>query len=283
MIQQLIQGEALEELKKLDANSIDLVLIDPPYFIDKMDDNWDSEKIKKSIQQAGIIGGLPVGMKFDPKQGINLEKFINIISKEIYRILKPGGFFLCFSQARLSHRMGVGIENAGFEIRDMLYWKRDSQAKAFSHTHFVKKKKIPEEEKEKIIKSLENRKTAQLRQLLETIILAEKPKEGTFVDNWIKWGVGFMDVSQTLDGNFPNTILEVKRDGEKINHPTVKPVKLLEHLIKLFSKENDVILDCFMGSGSTGVAALNTNRNFIGIELIPEYYQIALSRLKEKK
>jgi site-specific DNA-methyltransferase (adenine-specific) len=52
----------------------------------------------------------------------------------------------------------------------------------------------------------------------------------------------------------------------------VKPVKLLEHLIKLFSKENDVILDCFMGSGSTGVAALNTNRNFIGIELIPEYY-----------
>lgn len=247
-----------------------------------MGENWDSEKIKKSILQAGVVGGLPVGMKFDPQQGKDLEKFINIISKEIYRVLKPGGFYLCFSQARLSHRMAVGIENANFEIRDMLYWKRDSQAKAFSHTHFVKRKNIPEDEKEKIINSLENRKTAQLRQLLETIILAEKPKEGTFVDNWIKWGVGFMDVSQTLDGNFPSTILEVKRDGEKINHPTVKPVKLLEHLIKLFSKENDVVLDCFMGSGSTGVAALNANRQFIGIEIVPEYYQIAVSRIKEK-
>lgn len=175
--------------------------------------------------------------------------------------------------------MAVGIEDANFEIRDMLYWKRDSQAKAFSHAHFVKKKKIPEEEKEKILASLENRKTAQMRQLLEPIILAEKPKEGTFVDNWIKWGVGFMDVSQTLDGNFPSTILDVKRDGSGINHPTVKPVKLLEHLIKLFSKENDTVLDCFMGSGSTGVAAVNTNRNFIGIEIIPEYFKIAQDRI----
>jgi len=122
-----------------------------------------------------------------------------------------------------------------------------------------------------------------MRQLLETIILAEKPKDGTFVDNWIKWGVGFMDVSQTLDGNFPNTILEVKRDGEKIAHPTVKPVILLEHLIKLFSKENDTVLDCFMGSGSTGVAAINTNRNFIGIEIVPEYFSIAESRISAKK
>jgi len=91
-----------------------------------MGENWDSEKIKKSISKAGVIGGLPVGMSFDPQQGKNLEKFINTISKEIYRILKPGGFYLCFSQARLSHRMAVGIENANFEIRDMLYWKRDS-------------------------------------------------------------------------------------------------------------------------------------------------------------
>lgn len=118
-----------------------------------------------------------------------------------------------------------------------------------------------------------------MRQLIEPIILAEKPKEGTFVDNWIKWGVGFMDTSQTLDGNFPSTILDVKRDGDKINHPTVKPVKLLEHLIKLFSKKDDTVLDCFMGSGSTGVAAVNTNRNFIGIEIVPEYFEIAQNRI----
>lgn len=277
----LIQGEALNELQQLADNSIDLIIIDPPYFIDKMDDKWDNNQLKESIAKAGVIGGLPVGMKFDPQQGKNLEIFINVISKELFRILKPGGFYLCFSQARLSHRMAVGIENAGFEIRDMLYWKRDSQAKAFSHTHFVQKKRIPEEEKIRIIDSLKNRKTAQVRQLLETIILAEKPKDGTFIDNWIKWGVGFMDVSQTLDGNFPSSILEVKRDGTNINHPTVKPVRLLEHLIKLFSKENDVVLDCFMGSGSTGVAAINSNRNFIGIEIIPEYFNIAQQRIQK--
>lgn len=275
----LILGEAIEELKKIEKNSIDLVIIDPPYFIDKMGENWDSELIKKSQEKAGVVGGLPVGMKFDPKQGRQLQKFISFVSEEVFRVLKPGGFYLCFSQARLTHRMAVGIEDSGFEIRDLLFWKRDSQPKAFSHNHFVKRMKITDEEKEQIINSMKNRKTPQIRQMVEPIILAQKPKEGTFVQNWIKWGVGFMDVSQTLDGNFPNSILDVKRDGQDINHPTVKPVKLMEHLIQLYSKENDVVLDCFMGSGSTGVAAINTNRDFIGIELNPDYYNIAEHRI----
>ena len=276
---QLIHGEALEQIKKINTNSIDLIIIDPPYFIDKFDENWDSQKIKTAIKQAGIVGSLPVGMKFSVNQGINLEEFIKTISKELYRVIKPGGFYLCFSQARLSHHMAIGIEKCGFEIREMLYWKRETQAKAFSHAHFVKKMNIDETEKQKILNSLENRKTPQIRQLLETIILAEKPKDGTFVNNWIKWGVGFMDVSQTLDGKFPSSILDVKRDGEKIDHPTVKPIKLLEHLIKLFSKEGDIVLDCFMGSGSTGVASYNTKRNFIGIEIDPTYFQIAENRI----
>ena len=277
----LILGEAIEELKKIEKNSIDLVIIDPPYFIDKMGEDWDSEAIKQSQKKAGVIGGLPVGMKFDPNQGRQLQKFIGFVSKEIYRVLKPGGFYLCFSQARLVHRMAVGIEDNNFEIRDLLFWKRDSQPKAFSHNHFVKKMKISEEEKEQIIKSMENRKTPQIRQMVEPIILAQKPKDGTFVQNWIKWGVGFMDTSQTLDGGFPNSILDVKRDGKNINHPTVKPVILLEHLIKLYSKETDIVLDCFMGSGSTGVAAIKSNRDFIGIELNEEYFNIAKQRIEQ--
>ena len=117
--------------------------------------------------------------------------------------------------------------------------------------------------------------------MVEPIILAQKPKEGTFVQNWIKWGVGFMDTSQTLDGGFPNSILDVKRDGKNINHPTVKPVILLEHLIKLYSKETDIVLDCFMGSGSTGVAAIKSNRDFIGVELNEEYFNIAKQRIEQ--
>lgn len=66
--------------------------------------------------------------------------------------------------------------------------------------------------------------------------------------------------------------------SERTSHPTQKPLVLIEELIKKHSNENDLVLDCFMGSGTTGVACLNTNRNFIGIELNEEYYNIALQR-----
>ena len=279
----LVCGDCFTKLKELDDNSVDLVIIDPPYFIDQMGEGWDSKSIRESQDKAQVVGGLPVGMKFDPQQGKDLQKFINEVSSELIRILKPGGFYLCFTQARLSHRMAVGIEDAGFEIRDMLYWKRDSQAKAFSQDHFVKKMGLTKEEESGIIQSMNGRKTPQLRQLLEPIVLAQKPKDGTFVQNWIKWGVGLVDTTQSLDGSFPSTVLDVKRDKEKVNHPTPKPIPLMEHLVKLFSKENDIVLDCFMGSGSTGVACVNTNRNFIGIEREQIYFDIALERIMNEQ
>ena len=278
----LYNADSLTKLTEFEDNSIDCVIIDPPYFIDGMGNNWDVQSLEDKAKKANVIGSMPVGMKFDPKQGIELQDFISKISKEIYRILKPGGFYLCFSQARLYHRMAMGIESCNFEIRDMLIWKRDNQPKAFSQAHFVKKMKIPEEEKEKIISSLNNRKTPQLRQEAEPIVLAQKPKEDTFVRNWMKYGVGLIDVSQTLeDGKFPSTIMEIEKEKSKIPHFTVKPVKLIEHLIKIFTKENDIILDCFMGSGTTGIACLNTNRDFIGIELSPQYFELAQTRIKE--
>ena len=64
-------------------------------------------------------------------------------------------------------------------------------------------------------------------------------------------------------------------------HPTQKRVEHIIQYIKLHSKENDVVLDCFMGSGTTGVACVNTNRNFIGIELNKEYFDIASNRINE--
>lgn len=78
--------------------------------------------------------------------------------------------------------------------------------------------------------------------------------------------------------NYPRNILEFKRDLPNI-HPTKKPVALLEYLIKTYTNEGDTVLDNCMGSGSTGVACVNTNRNFIGIELSEEYYNIAKERI----
>lgn len=66
---------------------------------------------------------------------------------------------------------------------------------------------------------------------------------------------------------------------ERVNHPTQKPIQLMERCVKLWSNENDTVLDFCMGSGSTGVACVNTNRNFIGIELDKNYFNIAEERI----
>ena len=80
--------------------------------------------------------------------------------------------------------------------------------------------------------------------------------------------------------NYPRNILTFKRDLPNI-HPTQKPVALLEYLIKTYTNEGDVVLDNCMGSGSTGVACVNTNRNFIGYELNEKYFEIAEKRINE--
>ena len=87
---------------------------------------------------------------------------------------------------------------------------------------------------------------------------------------------------QTInDGErYPIDIIEFKRDKEKL-HPTQKPVALLEYLIKTYTKENETVLDNCMGSGSTGVACVNTNRNFIGIEKDEKYFEIAKNRIEK--
>lgn len=83
---------------------------------------------------------------------------------------------------------------------------------------------------------------------------------------------------------YPINVLEFSRDNMakgKSLHPTQKPVALLEYLIKTHSNEGEIILDNCMGSGSAGVAAINTNRKFIGIELDSDYYDIAKNRIIE--
>lgn len=70
-----------------------------------------------------------------------------------------------------------------------------------------------------------------------------------------------------------------KRDKDKYRHPTIKPLEIIENLIINSSKEGDTVLDCFMGSGTTGVACVNTNRQFIGIEIDQEYFETAKQRI----
>ncbi len=281
----LMQGDSRDLLLQLPDRSIDFVVTDPPYFIDRMGANWDDGKLARSASRCGVIGGLPVAMKFDRRQGLELLNFMLSIAAELFRVLKPGAFCVAFSQGRLYHRMASAFDDAGFEIRDLLAWKYEGQAKAFSQTHFIKRdKSLDESEKTRLIEELEGFKTPQLKPQMEPMVLAQKPREGTFVENWRKHGVGLVNFRQSLDGRCPGTVMEVskrERNRYKIGHLTVKPLSLIDHLIRLFSRQGHIVLDPFMGSGTHGLAAVEAGRQFIGFEKEKRYIDMAFDRLRE--
>ena len=89
------------------------------------------------------------------------------------------------------------------------------------------------------------------------------------------------EYKKTYTHKYPMTIIEFDKIRRGSLHPTQKPTDLLEYLIKTYTLENETVLDFTMGSGSTGVACINTNRNFIGIELDKDYFKIAEKRINE--
>jgi site-specific DNA-methyltransferase (adenine-specific) len=278
-------GDCFELFKTLPDNSIDLCLTDPPYFIDGLGDEWNTDDIeKRKPTKNGTIGSLPKGMKFDPQQGVRFQEFMSKVSKEVFRVLKPGGFFISFSQARLYHRMTIAVEDQGFEIRDMIGWTYQGQAKAFSQDHIIDlQKNLSDQEKASLKKELLGWKTPQLKPCIEPMCLAQKPTEGKYIDNWQKWGVGLMNTNAQWLDQFPGNIIPcskptTKEKGDFNDHVSVKPVDLCEHLIKLFCQPGHTVLDPFLGSGTTMVAAELAGRNSIGFELSPKYMEIIKKR-----
>ena len=296
----IFNGDCEVELSKLDDNSIDLLLTDPPYFIDKLTNKWNSKKV--SNDSNSHIKHLPKGMKFDKSQVKNLYDYYLKISTIIFKKLKPGGYFLSFSAPRLYHSIAMACEIAGFEIRDMINWTyTQSMPKGMSISHIIKKMNISEEEKNKLIEEYRDFKTPQIKSCFEPICVAFKPiGKLTFIKNELEFKTGLLDFSQKVGSNddkVPANIITTeefndlydknfmiskpsKKEKGLINtHITVKPLALIEHLIKLFSKKNSLVVDPFLGSGTTAVACKNTDRRCIGIELNEDYYKICLDRL----
>ncbi len=283
----LYPGDCREVLADLADESVHLVLTDPPYFLDRLDDGWRPDGIERSRQSAGVIGGLPVGMKFDREQARKLQAFLEPVAVEMLRILKPGGFLLLFAAPRLYHRAAVAVEDAGFEVRDAFAWRftKKAQFKAFTMEHFVKRRgDMTPEEKAEALKTLDGRRTPQLRPQFEAILCAQKPREGTFVDNWLAHRTGLIDPRHSLTARVPETVMTVEKEakGRCNGHLTPKPVKLCEHLIRLFSAEGQTVLDPFVGSGTTCLAARRTGRRSIGIDVNPDYIKIACTRLESR-
>jgi DNA modification methylase len=93
----------------------------------------------------------------------------------------------------------------------------------------------------------------------------------------------FKNITSFNNEYYPTDIIEISNASNKGKvHPTQKPTALMEYLIKTYTNENETVLDFTMGSGSTGVACVNTNRNFIGIEMDDKYFEIAKNRIENK-
>ena len=275
-------ADCRDGMADLDDSSVSLILTDPPYFIDGMDDGWDDGHLRSRVK-PGVVGGLPAGMKFTRAQGRNLYAFLAPIAEQWIRVIKPGGFVLCFAQPRLFHRTAAAIEDAGFEIRDALAWRYEGQAKAFTQDHFVRRRNLPDAEKRRIIAELGGRKTPQLKPQMELIVLAQAPRDGTFVDNWLKHRAGLISADAPLvePDRFPGTVIPVPKTRERYGHMTAKPVPLLQHLIRIFCADgaDAVVLDPFAGSGATGIAARREGRGFIGFEIDPAMAAAADARI----
>ena len=299
---QIINNDCILELEKLPDNSIDLVLTDPPYFIDKLDNKWSSNDVNNDTKNSHITH-LPKGMKFDKNQVKNLYDYYLELSRILFRKMKPGAYFLSFSSPRLYHAIAMSCDIAGFEIRDMINWTyTQSMPKGMSISHVIDKMKISEEEKVSLKEEYKDYKTPQIRSCFEPICVAMKPiGKLTFIQNELQFKTGLLDFSQKVgidcdrvpaniitteefnesyDKNFLVSKPGKAEKGDNNTHITVKPIALMEHLVKLFSKKDALVVDPFLGSGTTALACKNTDRNCIGVELNKEYYEICLKRLQ---
>ena len=244
----LIEGDCLEVMKTLEDKSIDAIITDPPYGTTAC--KWDSV------------------IPFD------------LMWKQLNRIIKPNGAIVLFGSEPFSSALRMSnIQNYKYD------WIWDK----VNASNFVNAKRQP-------LRQNENISVFYKKQCLYNPIMVERDKKN-IRHTKRKNGTGNIEVyglSKNIDFNgsrkyaYPKNIITYnKRSKElhpsKIVHPTQKPLALMEYLIKTYTNENETVLDFTMGSGSTGVACVNTKRNFIGIEKDEKYFEIAKKRIEENK
>lgn len=303
---EIYEGDCKEWMDGCAEQSIDMCLTDPPYFFLGMNEDWDAGKLNNSVKKWRsenqdrearhgnrflelALGYEKGGATYGAKKTIEFYHFMKDVSDRVYKVLKPGSFYFAFSQPRLVHRMMTAIEDAGFNIRELMIWyhPNGSPSRAMSLERHVDGRYGDDRAQEDLKKSMENRKTPVPAVLYEPIVFAQKPPEGSLIDNWKKWGVGLMDMNMDSGGILPSNVLYfnkplgVKNKQSWNNHPTVKPLDLIEYLINTYSKPNDKILDPFLGSGTTVVASINQKRYGIGVEKNAEYVEISKRRVDE--
>jgi site-specific DNA-methyltransferase (adenine-specific) len=242
----IIEGDTIEELKKIPDKSIDLIFADPPYFM-------QTDGVLLRTDGSKFQG---VEDEWDKFSGYNeYDEFCFQWLKECKRVLKKDGAIWVIGSFQNIYRLGYIMQNLGYWILNDVIWSKPNAAPNFAGTRYQNS-----------------------HETLLWCTLSEKSKY-TFNYKTMKhlnddkqdksvWDIGICIGNERLKGE----------DGKKI-HSTQKPEKLLYKVILSTSKPGDIVLDPFFGTGTTGAVAKLLNRNWIGIEREHEYNKAAQSRI----
>jgi len=242
---ELILGDCLEEMKKIPDKSIDLILSDLPYGTTAC--KWDViipfEPLWEQYERVIKKQGAIVLTASQPFTSLLVTSNIALFKYNwIYEKARPGGFV----SAKLKP-----LKNT----EDILVFSFGATANGSSRNM----KYFPQG-----VKNGHEWGRPQKYNMKETGYGRESQK-----------------LKRKLDGtNYPRQIIKFNNPNNNVLHPTEKPVELMEYLIQTYTSENDLVLDSCMGSGTTGIACINTNRQFIGIEKDPNYFEVAKRRIE---
>lgn len=301
----LIQGDCIKEMKDIPDKSVDMILCDLPYGITAC--KWD-----KVIPMSDYV--IIKDKKYNKKKYLeyayknniayeNALKYFNKNKKmglwtHYERVIKDNGAILLFgSQPFTSKLVCSNIDNFKYEW----IWEKQKASNFMSakysplkyhenilvfsystHNFYPQKYKVLELEE---IEKMSHRELKNLFETKDYDRYGKVDKRKTINNNYelkeTHLGTGLRIRSRDDGYRYPKSVIKINKSINKNIHPTQKPVELLEYLIKTYTKENETVLDNCFGSGSTGVACVNTNRNFIGIELDENYFNIAKERIEK--
>ena len=245
----IINGNSLEELKKIPRETFDLIFADPPYNL----------QLKSELTRPDRSKVSAVNDKWD--QFENFKKYDDFTYEwlsECKRILKKDGAIWVIGSYHNIFRVGTVIQNLGFWILNDVIWNKNNPMPNFRGTRFTNAH--------------------------ETLIWASKSEKSKYTFNYQSLKCLNDDLQMRSNWDLPicNGSERLKKDGKKI-HSTQKPEALLHRILLATSNKNDLILDPFLGSGTTATVAKKLGRNYFGIEKEQNYFKAAEQRIKETK
>lgn len=296
---EILLGNSIDIVKNLPTNSIHAIISDIPYGIGC--DDWDVLHNNKNTayggsssaqESAGAVfkrRGKPLNgwSEADKKIPQEYQAWCSLWAPDWLRILKPGASCFIFAGRRYAHRCILAMEEAGFTFKDMLAWEKDAAPQRAQRLSAIYSRRGDEDNE----KEWSGWRVANLKPLFEPVLWFQKPYKtgGTIADNVLYYGVGAWNEAALRQYNtlgkrneiFSNIIRVSITSDDHGKHIAQKPLNLMKLLVELVTKEGQIILDPFMGSGTTCLAAKHLNRHYIGIDIDPNSVLIAKERLDE--